>query len=420
VSDDENADGADAEVTPVAEPEATATPEPESKATPEPEADATPEPEADPTPEPKADPTPEPKAKAEAASTAEAPGAHLLLAAPGTPVRIIGGLCFALSTLILVLLVRRVSNQDFGTENTRVLFLIRAAAFLVPGYPALLGLVTLLTGRRPRYSLNPFGLPFEPWWYSTLGALTWRETKRFFFHPIAYVALGAFLAINGVLMRFILDYYAGASGTESFDLPASYWITSHPYLWVTLAILCPAITMRLLSEEQRLGTLEMLLTAPVTEIQVVLSKFLSAMLFFLIMILLTVGYQGVVASYATDWEWGPVLSAYLGLLLGGGIFMSLGLFFSSITKSQVLAFIFTFFPLFAAIYFFPYLADMTAVAPMEDWIRNVARHVNLLDHQKQMARGIVSFSNLVFYATTTIFFLFLAVRGVESHRWKGA
>jgi ABC-2 type transport system permease protein len=100
--------------------------------------------------------------------------------------------------------------------------------------------------------------------------------------------------------------------------------------------------------------------------------------------------------------------------------MSLGLFFSSITKSQVLAFIFTFFPLFAAIYFFPYLADMTAVAPMEDWIRNVARHVNLLDHQKQMARGIVSFSNLVFYATTTIFFLFLAVRGVESHRWKGA
>jgi len=151
----------------------------------------------------------------------------------------------------------------------------------------------------------------------------------------------------------------------------------------------------------------------------VLSKFFSSMIFFLIMILLTLGYQAVVASYADAWEWGPVLSAYLGLLLGGGIFMSLGLFFSSITKSQVLAFIFTFFPLFAAIYFFPYLADKTAVTPAEDLIRNVARHVNLLDHQKQMARGIVSFSNLVFYGTTTVFFLFLTVRGVESHRWKG-
>jgi ABC-2 type transport system permease protein len=108
------------------------------------------------------------------------------------------------------------------------------------------------------------------------------------------------------------------------------------------------------------------------------------------------------------------------LLLGGSVFMSLGLFFSSITKSQVLAFFFTMFPLFAAVYFFPYLADMASVAQFDDWIRNTARHANILHHQKQMARGIVSSSNLVFFCTTTVFFLFLAVRGVESHRWRGA
>ena len=111
-------------------------------------------------------------------------------------------------------------------------------------------------------------------------------------------------------------------------------------MWFTLAILCPAITMRLLAEEQRLGTLEMLLTAPVTDIQVVLSKFTGAMVFYLFMIATTASYQLIFKAYSTEWDWGPVLAAYLSLTLAGAVFISLGLVFSSLTKSQILAFVF--------------------------------------------------------------------------------
>ena len=132
----------------------------------------------------------------------------------------------------------------------------------------------------------------------------------------------------------------------------------------------------------------------------------------------TAAYQIVLAQYTNEWEWGPVLLGYFGLLLGGGVFVSIGLFFSSVTKSQVLAYVTTLCVLFSLVWLVPVIAQWTALATVEDWIRSVARHVNLLHHQGEMGRGILSWTDLTFYCTTTVFFLFLAVRGVESHRWR--
>lgn len=347
----------------------------------------------------------------------EAPPPAAAAPASGDPTtRVIGGVWFAVFALIGFVVVRRVVGLDFGTENPRVLVLIRLAAFVVPAYPALLGLYALATGRRPPQASDPFGLPLEGWWYTTLATMTWREVKRFFFHPIVYVVFAVFLVINGVIMQKVLDFYADLAG-EAMQ-PASYWVTTNFYLWLALAMLCPAITMRLLAEEQRLGTLEMLLTAPVTDLQVVLSKFAAAMAFFTGMVGTTAAYQVVLAQFTNEWEWGPVLLGYFGLILGGGVFISIGLFFSSVTKSQVLAYVMTLCVLFSMVVFVPFAAQATALAVVEEWLRSVARHVNLLHHQGEMARGILSWTDLTFYCTTTMFFLFLAVRGVESHRWR--
>jgi ABC-2 type transport system permease protein len=338
-------------------------------------------------------------------------------ALPADPTtRVIGGVWFAVFAACGFVVVRRVLDLDFGTENPRVLLLIRLAAFVVPGYPALLGLYALGTGRRPAQAYDPFELPLEGWWYATLATLTWRELKRFFFHPVLYVVFAVFLVFNGVLLQLVLAHYSDLQRAAAD--PASFYITTHTFMWLALVMLCPAITMRLLAEEQRLGTLEMLLTAPVTNLQVVLSKFVAAMAYFVAMIATTAAYQVILAQFTSEWEWGPVLLGYVGVVLGGCVFISIGLFFSSVTRSQILAYVLTLCVLFVMVLFVPFAAQMNAFATVEEWIRAVARHVNVLHHQGEMARGLLSFTSLTFYCTTTIFFLFLAVRGVESHRWR--
>ncbi|RMG10052.1 MAG: hypothetical protein D6731_18110, partial [Planctomycetota bacterium] len=335
---------------------------------------------------------------------------------PGT--RVLGLLYVLLGGGLLAFLSWRAFAQDFGTENPRVLWTIRVASVALPAYPLLLGLWALIRGRRPPDAVNPFLLPFEGWWFDALGVLAWRELKRYFFHPVAYVVLGVFLSINGVVIRAVLDSYAGFDQFRELSLPASYWITVHTLLWLSLAVLLPAITMRLLAEEDRAGTLEMLLTAPVTEVQVVLSKFLAAFAYTLFMVVMTAAYQFIVKAYSEEWDWGPVLGGYLGLALACGLFVAVGLFFSSITRSQILAYVYPAVVLLFVVVFVPWWADQTAVSDVAERARAFVRYINVLHHQREMAKGILSFSTLTFYVTSTAYFLFLAVRGLEAHKWR--
>ncbi|MCO5166710.1 MAG: ABC transporter permease [Planctomycetes bacterium] len=331
---------------------------------------------------------------------------------PGT--RVVGAVWLAFGAFLVWFFASQAFGSDLGTENVRLRAVIRAAAVIVPAYPALLGLAALLTGRRPDPRWNLLSLPFEAWWYSTLGTMTWREMKGFFGRPVAYIVIFFWLAVNGYFFLALLEYYGGPdSWGKDFQDPPSLYVTGNFVVMFALAFMCPALTMRLLAEESSNGSLEMLLTSPVTDAQVALSKFLGALSFYAAMLLGIAAYLLILRQYASEWDWGPVLGGYLGLLLLGAFFLSIGLFTSSVTDNQIVAFILAVLPNLFLVFIFL----VQNVVPF-DWAKDVIRHVNVWDLHQEFVKGIVQWRALAFYLSSTIFFLFLAVRGVESHTWR--
>ena len=311
------------------------------------------------------------------------------------------------------LLVQRVYATDFGTTNARVLSVIRLAAVVVPGYPALIGLVALLTGRRPSRKLNPFGLPCEGWWFSGLSALTWRELKRVFLHPMAYVLLFVFLVFNGIMMLLLIDYYSSYQAAN-IRQPASYYLTNNFMLWLSLVLICPGLTMRLIAEERQVKSLEMLLTAPVTESQVVLSKFLCTVGYYVFMVSMSLCYAFLLRSYATEWDWGPILGGYVGLLLVGCFFCAIGLFASSLTRSQIVAYMLAALVLIVV----AVLIQFIPKRGLSPEVKQVMAYLSVVDHQNEMASGILPWRSFVFFGTNTVFFLYLAARGLAAQSWR--
>jgi ABC-2 type transport system permease protein len=220
--------------------------------------------------------------------------------------------------------------------------------------------------------------------------------------------------VNAFFFLALLEYYAGAeSWGKDFQEPPSIYVTGNFLIMFALAFLCPALTMRLLAEESANGTLEMLLTSPVTDAQVALSKFLGALSFYTAMLVGIGFYLVMIRQYATEWDWGPVLGGYLGLFLMGGFFLSIGLFTSSVTDNQIVAFILAVLPNLILVFIFL----VQNVVPF-DWAKEVIRHVNVWELHQEYVKGVVHWRSLAFYLSSTFFFLFLAVRGVESHTWR--
>lgn len=380
-----------------------------------------PAPDVDPpaAPAPAADTAPapaEPAAPATTGATTEAASAASLqpLDPPSVGTRAVGAAWLVLGAFLAWFFGSEAFDSDLGTENVRLRAVVRAAAVLVPAYPGLLGLAALLTGRRPAPRWNVLSLPFEAWWYSTLGVMTWREIKGFFGRPVAYIVLFFWLAVNAFFFMALLDYYAGPdSWGKDFQDPPSLYVTGNFLIMFALAFLCPALTMRLLAEESSNGTLEMLLTSPVTDAQVALSKFLGALAFYASMLLAMGFYLAIIQQYATEWDWGPVFGGYLGLFLLGSFFLSIGLFTSSVTNNQIVAFILAVLPNLILIFIFL----VQNVVPF-DWAKEVIRHVNVWELHQEYVKGVVHWRSLAFYLSSTVFFLFLAVRGVESHTWR--
>ena len=236
-----------------------------------------------------------------------------------------------------------------------------------------------------------------------VGTLTQRELSTFFYSPIAYVVLAVFLVVTG--MFFISDNFV--PGGEP-----SLRITFGNYLPVILVFIVPMLTMRLMSEEFRSGTIETLMTAPVSEVDVVLGKFLGTLVFYLVMLATTLLHVILVACYG-PLDVGLLLCNYLGLILLGGLYISVGLFFSACTRNQVIAVLCS----FVLLAVFTFLANYLARG-QEGALRVVLQHLSLIAHFQDFARGLVHTNHLVFFVTSTVLFLFLAVKTLESRRWR--
>ncbi len=238
-----------------------------------------------------------------------------------------------------------------------------------------------------------------------------RELRAYFFSPLAYVILTFFLLVNGyvfvLIVSFLNDPRAGGSTT-----PLKLFFGDTFFFWLVLLFVTPVLTMRLLAEERRSGTIESLMTAPVTEIQVVVGKYAAALAFYLFLWLPTLAYVVIIARNSTV-DWGPIAGGYLGVAGIGAVFMSVGIFGSSFTKNQIVAAIVT----FAMLIFFFAIAFMDSLATSDLW-QSVFGYVNLLEHMDEFGKGIVDSRRLIYYVSTVVLFLFFTARALEAKKWR--
>ncbi len=236
-----------------------------------------------------------------------------------------------------------------------------------------------------------------------VSAIMQRELLALFCSPIGYIVIAGFLLITGVTVRWMDTFAPGkpASLREVF-----FWTP-----WV-LTMIVPAISMRAISEEYRAGTIETLMTAPLSDVQMVLGKYFATLIFYIVMLAPTLLYLVLMMVYGNP-DVGAALSAYLGLLMVGILFTAFGLFASSLTSNQVVAWILGSIPLllFACVAYF-------VVRMVEGTWRQVLQQINVIGRFDDFSRGLVTTDGLVFFLAAAILFLFLTVKVVESRRWR--
>lgn len=241
-------------------------------------------------------------------------------------------------------------------------------------------------------------------------ALVYRELVAYFSSPLAYVVLTAFLFFNGYVF-WLITAYLNDPRTQAMT-PLKLFFGGTIFFWLFLLFVVPVITMRLLAEERRAGTLEVLLTAPVSEGQVVLGKFLAAFIFYLFLWLPTVAYVVILKQYAAI-DLYKVASGYLGIALLGVLFAAVGLFTSAFTRNQIVAAIFAFAVL--VVLFSMGLMEQLATNPA---LKGALGYMNLWDHMDDFARGLVDTRRIVYQLSLAGLFLFLTVKVVEARKWR--
>jgi len=227
-----------------------------------------------------------------------------------------------------------------------------------------------------------------------------RELSSYFDSPLAYIVIPTFLGLVGGFTLYLQDLLA--SGVVSMR-PVFFWCA------VCFLLLIPAVTMRLFAEERRSGTLELLVTMPVSEAQVVLGKYLAAVVLIAVALALTATYP-ITLAYLGTLDPGPVVGGYLGLLLLGAAFAAIGTAASAFTSNQIIAF------LVALVLCVIPFASGFALAQVPASILPLVQYLSFETHYNNLARGVIDSRNLVFYATVTAFFLHLAVFGLERRR----
>ncbi len=231
--------------------------------------------------------------------------------------------------------------------------------------------------------------------------IAWKETKSYFGTPAAYIVGAMFLGLTGVF--FVSDITAPFAEAQVRGIVewASFFII----------FLAPLLTMRLLSEEQKLGTLELLLTSPVRDWEVVMGKYIASFLI-LIAILGATLYYVLLLFWFGDPDIGPVLSGYLGLLLYGAAALAIGLLGSSLSANQIVA----------AVVGIAVLLMLSFVNRIGELVSGIAQQIfeglSMNEHILDFSRGVIDTSSVAFFLSLAAVFLFLTIRSLETRRWR--
>lgn len=231
--------------------------------------------------------------------------------------------------------------------------------------------------------------------------IAWKETRTYFVSPMAYIIIAVYAGLAAYYFVTSISGVLPEAAVRGYLIPSALIFT----------LLSPVITMRLLAEEQKLGTLELLMTAPMRDYEIVLGKFLAAMASLISLLVPTIYLVLILMWFGTP-DTGPILSGYLGLILFGMATLSVGLFASSLTGNQIVA----------AVVAMGILLILSIIDLASTYVSGIftdlVLQISITNHLQSFARGVVDTHDLVFYVILTIFMLFLTVRSMESRRWR--
>jgi len=254
-------------------------------------------------------------------------------------------------------------------------------------------------------------------------AIYTKELRSYFVSPVAYVIAGVFLFLSGYLFRNILmqfNYWclqfsqrqqfaqAGMPNLNLNEMVVTQFFAVMDFIWLMVV---PMLTMRLFAEEKKSGTIELLMTSPISTTQILLGKFFAALSLYTAIVALTIVYCLILEVYG-DPDWGPIWSAYLGYLLLGGTFIGVGILASSVTENQIVAVLLAFGALLLL-----WLIDWSAsfAGPTA---AKILSYLSIIQHLQDFQRGVIDTGDVVFYLSFIFFTLFLTTRVLESRRWR--
>ena len=247
-------------------------------------------------------------------------------------------------------------------------------------------------------------------------AIARKELRSYFASPIAYIVIGLFAVIFGIFFGVILLNFNQASqqgGGQAVNVNEQLIRPVFLNSVVVFLFMLPIVTMRSYAEEKRSGTIELLLTAPLTDLQIILGKFTGAMSLYASMLLVTVLSMGALFFFGTP-EVKPLLTTYLGLLLMGGCFVSVGLLISSFTSNQIVAGAVTF-----GVFLILWVINWPAPFAPWPWLQTFLNYASIVDHFDDFSRGVLDTKHVVYYISFIAVGLFLTARSVDTERWRG-
>jgi ABC-2 type transport system permease protein len=250
-------------------------------------------------------------------------------------------------------------------------------------------------------------------------AIAQKEIRSYFASPIAYIVIGMFALLYGWFYSVMLQYFvrqginmAMMGGQQTLNINQDMLRPVLQNVTVLLLFVLPALTMRTYSEERRSGTIELLLTSPLTDFQIIMGKFLGALSLYLVMLAVTLIHVGILFVYGNP-EWKPIATSYLGLVLLGGSFISLGLFISTLTTNQIVAYIST-FSVFLFLWVINWIGSFSS-----GWIADLTGYLSIIEHFDDFSKGVIDTTHLVYYLSLITFGLFLTMKSVDTERWRG-
>jgi ABC-2 type transport system permease protein len=236
-----------------------------------------------------------------------------------------------------------------------------------------------------------------------------RELASFFISPLAYVVLTAWLVWNGVVFWVLTEFYARNAVASGASSPLSAFFGGSSLFFIPLLVFVPVLTMRLIAGEKQSGTIEPLLTAPVSDAAVILGKYAAAIAMWCVLWLPTVIYAYIMSQHGTV-DWGATASSYFGILALGAYFMGIGLLMSALAPTQIIAAVLSFVAL--GVLFTIGIGEFV----FDGAVRELCSYVSMWGHMQSFSKGVVDTRYLVFDSSVAILAVGLSIGVLKARR----